>query len=135
MGTVGTRRAVVVLAAGVLWPVTACTALPPGGTGVTEGGPVAFVAERADEGMDALLTGSVDVSDACLTIVDELGQRWLPVFQRPRTTWDGEGLTYGGERYTDGSRISLGGGGLADLADVDHVPEGCAFDEAFLVAP
>lgn len=105
-----------------------------GGTGVVEGGPVAYVEERSDEGMDALLEGTVEVSDSCVLVRDEFDQTWLPVFQRPRTTWDGTTLTYGGNRYTDGSRIRLGGGGI-DAQSADYVPGECTFDEAFLVSP
>lgn len=106
-----------------------------GGTGVVEGGPVAYVTPRSDGGDAALLEGTVSVTDVCLTVVDELGQRWLPVFQRPRTTWDGTTLTYGGTGYTDGSRIRLGGGGSGSTDSADYAPDGCEFDLAFYVAP
>ncbi|NKY39907.1 hypothetical protein [Cellulomonas septica] len=121
------------LAAAVVLAVSGCAG-QEGGTGVVEGGPVAYVTPSSDGGDAALLEGTVSVTDVCLTVVDELGQRWLPVFQRPRTTWDGTTLTYDGTSYTDGGHIRLGGGsGSTDSAD--YVPDGCEFDLAFSVAP
>ena len=107
---------------------------PESGTGVVEGGPVAYVDELSDSGMEASLRGALDFSRSCVTIVDEHDQRWLPIFQRPRTTWDGTTLTYNGKAYTDGSRISLGGGGV-DASQADYVPAACDGALAFIVGP
>lgn len=123
-----------VLVAAVVGALVGCAG-PQGGTGVVEGGPVAYVTPRSDAGDGALLEGTVTVTDDCLLIVDELGQTWLPVFQRPRTTWDGTTLTYNGRDYTDGSRIRLGGGGSDTAASADYAPQGCDFDHAFSVGP
>lgn len=95
---------------------------------------MAYVEDWSDEGMDALLEGTLEVSGSCVLVLDAFDQTWLPVFQRPRTTWDGTTLTYQGRDYTDGSTIRLGGGGI-DAQSADHVPGGCTFDEAFLVSP
>lgn len=95
---------------------------------------MAYVEERSEEGMDALLEGTVVVSDSCITVRDELDQAWLPIFQRPRTTWDGTTLTYDGKRYSDGGDIRLGGGGV-DAQSADYAPSDCDYDEAFLVSP
>jgi len=76
--------------------------------------------------------GTVTVAD-CLLIVDELGQTWLPVFQQPRTTWDGTTLTYNGRSHTDGSRIRLGGGGSENTVSAEYAPQWCEFDYAFYV--
>lgn len=74
------------------------------------------------------------MSDVCLVVVDPDGQRWLPIFQAPRTTWDGTTLRYDGNAYTDGGQIQLrGGGGAVDAAD--YAPDGCDHDLAFIVAP
>jgi hypothetical protein len=131
------RRAaasVTVFAAAALLGLSGCAG-PEAGTGVVEGGPVAYVTPRFDSGDGALLEGTVTVTDDCLLIVDEWGQTWLPVFQRPRTTWDGTTLTYNGRGYTDGSRIRLGGGGSADTVSADYAPQECEFDSAFYVGP
>ena len=106
-----------------------------GGTGVVEGGPVAYVAASGDGGDDALLEGTLHVSDTCVVIVAEFGQTLLPIFQRPRTAWDGTTLTYNGKPYTDGSSISLGGGYYDEPRDADYAPQGCDVDGVFYVAP
>ncbi|MDC7120406.1 hypothetical protein OMK64_02530 [Cellulomonas fimi] len=95
---------------------------------------MAYRSESSEGGNDGSLQGTVHVSDGCLAIVDELDQRWLPIFQAPRTTWDGTTLTYGGNSYTDGSRITLRGGGV-DVDVADYAPQACDFDMAFGVAP
>ena len=115
-------------------PLSACST-HGGGTGVVEGGPIAYVTPSSDAGDGALLEGTVTVTDTCVLIADDLGQTWLPVFQRPRTTWDGTTLTYNGKPYTDGSHIPLGGGGSDDTASADYAPVGCEFDHAFHVGP
>lgn len=115
--------------------LTGCVAPEAGGTGVTEGGPVAYVTPRSDMGDGALLEGTVTVTDGCLLIVDDLDQTWLPIFQRPRTTWDGTTVTYNGTPYRDGSHIRLGGGGVDDAGSADYAPDGCEFDYAFYVGP
>lgn len=114
--------------------LAACSG-PEGGTGIVEGGPVAYVAASSDGGDAALLEGTLKVSDSCVVIVDEFGQTLLPIFQRPRTTWDGTTLTYNGKPYTDGSSISLGGGYNDEPLDADYVPEACDADGVFYVAP
>lgn len=106
-----------------------------GGTGIVEGGPVAYVAASSDGGDDALLEGSLKVSDSCVVIVDEFGQTLLPIFQRPRTAWDGTTLTYNGKPYTEGSSISLGGGYYDEPRDADYAPQECDIDGVFYVAP
>lgn len=121
-------------AGAVIALLSACSA-PAGGTGIVEGGPVAYVTPRSDGGDDALLEGTVQVSDSCVVIVDELGQTWQPIFQRPRTTWDGTTLTYNGRPYTDGSSISLGGGYNDEPKEADYAPEVCDVDGVFYVGP
>ena len=121
------------LSAGVVIALllSACST-PEGGTGIVEGGPVAYVTPSND---GALLEGTLRVSDSCVVIVDDRGQTWLPIFQRPRTTWDGTTLTYNGAPYTDGSSISLGGGYNDQPLDADYAPQGCDVDGVFYVAP
>lgn len=115
--------------------LAACSSSPSeGGSGIVEGGPVAYNAELSEGGNDGRLEGNLWVSETCLIVVDELDQRWLPIFQRPRTTWDGNTLTYNGKSYADGSTISLRGGGV-DVEMADYAPYPCDFDLAFVVAP
>jgi hypothetical protein len=125
------RYLVVSALAGLL--LTGCSA-PSDGTRIVEGGPVAYVEQLSEDGMDALLTGTVELSDTCLTIRDDSGYRWLPIFQQPRATWDGTTLTYDGEQYADADRISLGGG-TVDPAAADYVPDACDVNGAWLVSP
>lgn len=114
--------------------LAACSG-PEGGTGIVEGGPVAYVAASSDGGDDALLEGTLKVSDSCVVIVDEFGQTLLPIFQRPRTERDGTTLTYNGKPYTDGSSISLGEGYYDEPRDADYAPQECDIDGVFYVAP
>lgn len=133
--TVGVTVAVFACSPGVSdGPATAGGGTADGGAGIVEGGPVAYNAELSEGGNDGSLEGQLQASEACVTIVDLLGQRWLPIFQRPRTTWDGTTLTYNGKSYTDGSTISLRGGGV-DVEVADYAPATCDFDLAFVVAP
>ena len=114
--------------------LSACST-PEGGTGIVEGGPVAYVTPSNDGGDSALLEGTLRVSDASVVIVDDLGQTWLPIFQRPRTTWDGTTLTYNGAPHTDGGSISLGGGFNDEPLEADYAPQGCDVDGVFYVGP
>lgn len=130
----GRRRTPGLGAIGVLVALTGCSG-PEGGTGVVEGGPVAYVTPSHDAGDSAALVGTLTVDETCLVIVDEFDARWLPVFQRPRTTWDGTTLTYNGRPYRDGSTIRLAGGGTDDTSSADYAPESCEFDHVFHVGP
>jgi hypothetical protein len=114
--------------------LSACSASGAGDRPV-EGGPVAFVTASSDGGDAALLEGTLRVSDSCVVIEDERGRTWLPIFQSPRTTWDGATLTYNGAPYTDGGTISLGGGYDDEPLDADYAPGGCDVDGVFYVAP
>lgn len=135
MGHRGLAPAAAASAGAVIALLLSACSTPAGGTGIVEGGPVAYVTPRSDGGDDALLEGTLKVSDSCLVIVDATGRTLLPIFQRPRTTWDGTALTYNGRPYTDGSSISLGGGYNDEPLDVDYAPEGCDVDGVFYVAP
>jgi hypothetical protein len=126
--------AVLSVGVGIALLLSACST-PAGGTGIVEGGPVAYVTPSNDGGDGALLEGTVQMSDSCVVIVDELGQTWLPIFQRPRTTWDGTTLTYNGRPYTDGGSISLGGGYNDQPLEADYAPQGCDVDGVFYVGP
>ncbi|WP_182113426.1 MULTISPECIES: hypothetical protein [unclassified Actinotalea] len=120
----GLGQAAVLSAGTVLALLLSACSTPAGGTGTAEGGPVAYVTPSSDGGDSALLEGTVQVSDSCVVIADEFGQTWLPIFQRPRTTWDGTTLTYNRRPYTDGSSISLGGGFNEEPLDADYAPNG-----------
>lgn len=114
--------------------VSACSS-PEGGAGLEDGGPVADVTPSFDAGDGAMLEGTVNVGHGCLLIVDDLGQTWLPAFQRPRTTCYGKILTCNGTAYTDGSRIRLGGGGSDGTGNADYAPTEGEIDYAFYVGP
>ena len=135
MGHAGSGRAAAASAGAVIALLLSACSTPTGGTGIVEGGPVAYLTPSSDGGDSALLEGTLKVSDSCVVIVDPTGRTLLPIFQRPRTTWDGTTLTYNGRPYTDGSSISLGGGYNDEPVDADYVPEECDVDGVFYVAP
>jgi len=84
--------------------------------------------EPGELAMQALLVGTLEFRDGCLVVVDdELGDETVVVFPRSLVEWDSATgvLTYGGEEYRAGDRVSMGGGGVETTAGVD-MPEACA---------
>ena len=102
------------------------------GAGLDKGGPVAYVEDVSGSGMDALLDGTLEVRDTCIVVLRE-GHSTLPVFEKPRTAWDGTTLSYEGRSFVDGAPIRLGGGEV-DPSVADYLPAECDYEAVFLVA-
>ncbi len=83
-------------------------------------------------GMDALLVGALDITDACVTVTTPEGTV-TPVFPRDSVSWDGDALVIDGKAHVDGGPVWLGGG-QSEVRGEMHIPEGCPTDVVFLVA-
>lgn len=83
-------------------------------------------------GMDALLVGTVRITDTCVTVV-EGALVTVPAFDGGASVEDGV-LRFRGTDYPDGAAIELGGGEADDLSGV-RIPAGCPTERVFLVAP
>lgn len=89
--------------------------------------------DPADGGDQALMEGTLELIDGCLSIVgtgDAEGLTAVPVFSRALTAWNAETrvLTYGGRDYALGDFVSAGGGWGPPSEDMT-VPEACEPDE------
>ncbi|MBM6399008.1 dihydrolipoamide dehydrogenase [Phycicoccus sonneratiae] len=85
-------------------------------------------------GMDALLVGTLRVTEACVTVEGEDGSPTVPVFPRGEVSTGADGLEFGGRTYADGDRIELGGGEGAPGASAG-IPAGCPDVARWVVAP
>ena len=98
-------------------------------------GPIA-VYPRPDAGMDALLEGTLRITDECVW-VEAYGRDVVVVFPAGDASVDDHRLTYLDREYVDGDDISLGGGHVTGaFGDDVYVPQGCGvLEEPFLVSP
>lgn len=104
--------------------LAACTATPPN----------VATYESDGSGEDALMSGTLRVDDACVTLVGEDGTVTVPVFPRGQVALDGTDLELAGHTWADGERIELGGG-EGTSAEPFTVPEGCPDGPFWVVAP
>jgi hypothetical protein len=119
--TVSLRRALpaLVVAAGL----AGCSA---------SGGGTLATYDSGGAGMDALLSGTLSITDECVTV--EAGDEvTVPAFDGGVELVDGV-LRFHGADYADGAKIELGGGETSALGEV-RMPPGCPTDHVFLVAP
>ncbi len=102
-------------------------------TGCSAGGAGGVLATYdADGGMDALLIGTVSISEECVT-VHTADQVTTPAFDGGAQV-HGSVLVFRGAEYPDGAKIELAGGDAPDASDV-AIPGGCPSEHVFLVAP
>ncbi len=102
-------------------------------TGCSSGGAAGILATYdADGGMDALLIGTVSISQECVT-VRTADQVTTPAFDGGAQV-RGAVLVFRGAEYPDGAKIELPGGEASDATGVS-IPGGCPSDHIFLVAP
>lgn len=120
------------LLAVALTSLTACTDDPA----LPTSGPLALSASAGgDEGDAALLEGRLVEKDGCVVVerdeadLDDV----LPILPREATWTAGEGLTFHGRTYAEGTRVSMVGGyyGPARAFAGAYVPEDCAGIETF----
>ncbi|EAP96896.1 dihydrolipoamide dehydrogenase [Janibacter sp. HTCC2649] len=86
-----------------------------------------------DSGMDALLTGTVEITTACVTVHNG-AETWTPVFPRGSTTMAGDTLVFRGGEFVSGDPIELGGGEAVTRGDAT-IPSGCPHGQLWMVAP
>lgn len=121
--TMSFRRALTTLAGVVAVGLAGCS-----GSG---GGALATYDSRGG-GMDALLSGTLSITDDCVTVQGG-DQVTVPAFDGGVELADGV-LRFRGVDYVDGAKIELGGGEATELGGV-AMPAGCPTDHVFLVAP
>lgn len=85
------------------------------------------------DGMDALLSGVVEVTPACVA-VSVGAQTWTPVFPRGSTSMANDTLDWGGREFVSGDPIELGGGEASAVGDW-IIPTGCPRTNLWVVAP
>ncbi len=101
-------------------------------TGCSGGSSGVLATYDADGGMDALLVGTVSITDECVTVHGG-DQVTTPAFDGGAEVRD-QVLVFRGAEYEDGAKIELGGGEASDVAEV-RLPSGCPSDHVFLVSP
>lgn len=121
--TMSLRRALTTLAGALAIGLAGCSG--------SEGGTLATY-DSGGAGMDALLSGTLSITDDCVT-VEGGDQVTVPAFDGGVELADGV-LRFRGVDYADGAKIELGGGEASALGGVS-MPPGCPTDHVFLVAP
>lgn len=87
--------------------------LPDGGNG-SVAGPAELV-YRAGNGQSSLMAhvnGAFTIKHGCLLLVADSGKRYVPVFPRANTRWDGDALVIGSQHIELGQSVRAGGGGV-----------------------
>jgi hypothetical protein len=94
-----------------------------------------FAIHHGDAGVGdgASLNASLVLGERCLTVVDQHGQTWVPVFPAGQTAWRSDELLYDDEVFGHGDRVSLGGGEAAPEYVPAYVPPGCPGDRLWVV--
>lgn len=113
--------------------VAGCVA---GSVEVPDAGPLAIY-RAGDGGMDALLDGTLELQGACIVITDGDGTAVVPVFPAGDATWDGDSLSWRGNKYQPGDAIAVGGGGRSNnaISAQHYIPDDCGMLERWLVTP
>ena len=111
--------------------IASCSAIG----GSPQPGPLATY-PKSNSGMDARREGMLTVQDNCVAIALPGGTLVVPVFPEGDASWSDGVLSWGGDRFTEGDWIVVGGGlmhstGLASA----YIPVGCSGLSAFAVAP
>lgn len=120
----------------LLTTLTACTPTEESGVLTPDSGPVAFY-PKPSSGMDATLTGKIELQGECFVLVDRTGAVHVPVFVAGEASWDGSALTIGDATYRAGDELSVVGGEVSEqyLGPVTYYPAACDRTTAFFVAP
>jgi hypothetical protein len=117
---------VVVLAALLAVGLSACS---------TSDAPRSDVAtyEPAGPGGDAaLLMGTLSSDGGCVTLIDDSGEVWLPVFPE-NASWTDDSVSVGGRDHVIGEPVELGGGGGSRIDPEWSIPDGCPDDVSIWV--
>lgn len=116
--------------------LTACAPTEDSGVLTPDSGPVAFY-PKPSSGMDATLTGTIEMQDECFVLVDSAGDVHVPVFVAGQASWDGTALTIGDTAYRAGDELTVVGGEVSEqyLGPVTYYPAACDRTKAFFLAP
>lgn len=114
-----------------LTSLTACADDPD----LPTSGPLAVSASASgDEGDSALLEGRIAEKNGCVVVeqIEALQDDIVPILPAG-ARWSGEGLTYQGRTYAEGSMVSMGGGyyGPARSSSGLYLPATCVGIETF----
>ena len=83
-------------------------------------------------GNGALLAGRLSSDGGCVTLLDDVGDLWLPVF--PATaTWTEDSVAVGGRELVMGEPVELGGGEASGIDPGWSVPDACPDDVSLWV--
>lgn len=85
-------------------------------------------------GMDALLTGTLQMEPECITL-DAGDQTWLPIFPSGDIRLNNGALIYQGEEYRSGDELALGGGQVEAAPQGSRIPTDCPSQALWLVSP
>lgn len=95
----------------------------------------AAVHHDTESGMDGLLVAEVTIGRDCITVRDESGQVWVPVFPSSDIRLKNDAIVYAGDEFRTGEAISLPGGEAAAAASEWRLPEECPPGPFWVVAP
>lgn len=86
------------------------------------------------EGDAASLAGTLEIAEDCVYVVAD-GRKIVPIFPVPQTSLEDGELVVNGRKHADGADVSFGGGEQSSPPAETVVPEGCAGDGYWIVAP
>lgn len=95
----------------------------------------AAVHHDTESGMDGLLVAEVTIGRDCITVRDESGQVWVPVFPSSDIRLKNDAIVYAGDEFRTGEAISLPGGEAAAAASEWRLPKECPPGPFWVVAP
>ena len=84
--------------------------------------------------MDALLRGTLRLSNGCVTVEGTDGSLAVPVFPSGDASWRDGVLTWQGREYREGDSVEFGGGGGVP-SKIQYLPEGCGDRQTWIVGP
>lgn len=98
--------------------------------------PLVLVPSSSGGGQQALLVGQLVLERGCLYVVNTRGERWIPVFRSPGTTWSTVLQTIetsSGDKFQVGRAIRLAGGVSSPVSWVRPPAANCLGPSYWLV--